>query len=313
VALTGSAKDTVARVVDASSLEATPGSLSARTAEGSSVLLGFGQPEADGPVESGTVMYAASLAKQVIGMLLSLQVESGVLDVEGTLGRSLDDLPDWAQQIRVRHLIHHTSALPVVDRVGPEVGNDLVLDRLRGCDRLAAKPGVTFAYSNVGYVCLAEILSRLTGQPVAALARASLFSPLGMESTTLGYRPDAVRAGHALPPATVGDGGLWTTAEDLLRWNDAMNAGFFGLSVHARAETPGTLDDGTPLDYAWGVRVLDHRGRRVLSHGGSWPTWSAKTVRQPDQGLSVAILTSSEDAQAITATALEILVACRSI
>ena len=206
---------------------------------------------------------------------------------------------------RVRHLIHHTSALPPIDDTYTGSGNEGVLESLRKSAGPSRQPGTAYAYSNVGYVCLAEILSRISDHPVANLARSELFTPLDMAASTLSSGLGLNRAGHEPPPTTIGDGGLWTTAEDLHRWNVAMNTAAFGHTVHHRAETPGTLDDGTRLDYAWGVRVIDHQGRRTLSHGGSWPTWSAKTVRQPDQGTSVAILTASEDTQAVTAVALD--------
>src|SRR5207248_10360904 len=57
-----------------------------------------------------------------------------------------------------------------------------------------------------------------------------------------------------------------------------------------RASTTGALDDGTPLDYAWGVRVFRVGGNRVESHGGSWEGATAKLVRLPDLGVSFAAL-----------------------
>lgn len=287
-------------------LDRSPTVLVARAASGEAISLAFGEPEPDGPVTETTVMYAASIAKQVIGLLLSQQVTAGVLDPELPVSRYLEDLPGWAGQVKVRHLVHHTSGLPPIGPPEPGTGNEAVLALLRRSQGPVTRPGARYAYSNVGYICLAEILTRVSGQPVEQLAQASLFRPLGMGSTTL-TRFGVTRAGHAPPPTTVGDGGLWTTAHDLLRWNDAMNTAAFGPEVHQRAETPGMLDNRTPLDYAWGIRVLDHHGRRTLSHGGSWPTWSAKTIRQPDQGTSIGILTASEDAEAITTAALSAL------
>ena len=293
----------VAGIVQSRGLDRSPTALAARAASGEAITLAFGEPEPDGPVTETTVMYAASIAKQVIGLLLSQQVTAGVLDPERPLSSYVEDLPGWAGQVRVRHLVHHTSGLPPTGHLDPGADNDAVLAFLRRSEGPVTQPGARYAYRNVGYLCLAEILTRVSGQPVEQLAQASLFKPLGMQSTTL-TRFGVTRAGHAPRPTTVGDGGLWTSAEDLLRWNDAMNTAAFGGEVHERAETPGTLDNGTPLDYAWGVRVIDHHGRRTLSHGGSWPTWSAKTIRQPDQGTSIGILTASEDAQAVTSAAL---------
>jgi len=92
------------------------------------------------------------------------------------------------------------------------------------------------------------------------------------------------------PPAalSLGDGGLWTTVRDLLRWNDALRVDRFGISdvLH----TTGRLDDGSPLDYAWGVRVIDRGSDRIQSHGGSWGETAAKLVRLPDRGASLASL-----------------------
>ena len=110
--------------------------------------------------------------------------------------------------------------------------------------------------------------------------------------------------GQRQPPGTVGDGGLWLSARDLDLWNAAMNRRALGSAVHALAEQTGRLDDGTSLDYAWGIRVFQRAGRRTISHGGSWPTWSAKAIRQPDHGVSVAILSTTDDAEAVTAAAL---------
>jgi hypothetical protein len=64
-------------------------------------------------------------------------------------------------------------------------------------------------------------------------------------------------------PVSVGDGGLWTSVNDLLRWNTAVFADALGTAE--RTHTAGSLDDGTPLDYAWGVRVFRSGGELVTA------------------------------------------------
>jgi CubicO group peptidase (beta-lactamase class C family) len=59
-------------------------------------------------------------------------------------------------------------------------------------------------------------------------------------------------------PLSLGDGGVWSTASDLVRWGQALNADELGISP--LMETPGSLDDGTPLDYAWGMESARTRG-----------------------------------------------------
>ena len=61
-------------------------------------------------------MYAASLAKQVVGVLVALLVRDGRLGVEDRLRLHVPELPAWAEAVRVRHLLHHTSGLPDVER-----------------------------------------------------------------------------------------------------------------------------------------------------------------------------------------------------
>ena len=297
------AADALTTVV-ARSLPASPSlAVAVRAADGSSAEVAKGSVGGT-PLGVHSVMYGASIAKQVIGVLAAQMSVLGRLDPDEALARYLDDLPSWASEVRVRHLIHHTSGLPEVGRRADNSGNAEFLSRLCDMPGLAGEPGTTFRYSNVGYVCLAEVVRRLDGRPLDHLAQSTLFRPLGMTTARLGGAMPKGLQGQQQPPATLGDGGLWLSVRDLALWNDAMNRRALGSSVHALAEETGRLSDGTPLDYAWGIRVFQHGGRRTTSHGGSWPTWSSKTIRQPEQGVSVAILSTSDDAQAVTDVAL---------
>jgi CubicO group peptidase (beta-lactamase class C family) len=106
------------------------------------------------------------------------------------------------------------------------------------------------------YVVLAEVVSRVAGMPLADFARRRIFVPLGMTETMFWSGPEPAPPGAAPldpvhpAPLSIGDGGLWSTAADLLRWADALNADRLG--VPDLVQTPGTLDDGTPLDLCVG-------------------------------------------------------------
>src|SRR5690348_3823289 len=63
--------------------------------------------------------------------------------------------------------------------------------------------------------------------------------------------------------------GVWSTAYDLMRWNEALDRDELGVST--LLQTPGQLDDGTSLDYAWALGVRTHASRPIYRHGGGWP------------------------------------------
>ncbi|MFC4117733.1 serine hydrolase [Nonomuraea zeae] len=125
-------------------------------------------------------------------------------------------------------------------------------------------------------------------------AGSRLFAPLGMTGTRFWPGPEPAPPGAAPTdpswpaPLSLGDGGVWSTAADLLRWSQALNADELGVS--ALLQTPGRLDDGTLLDYAWGIGVRSHAGHRVYRHGGGWAGLRALQARIPGLGLSLVVV-----------------------
>jgi hypothetical protein len=85
---------------------------------------------------------------------------------------------------------------------------------------------------------------------------------------------------------------MWSTAADLLRWAAALDADELGIT--GLLETPGRLDDGTVLDYAWGMGVREHAGRRVLRHGGSYADTRTMLLRVPEEGFDLVVLAPAD-------------------
>jgi CubicO group peptidase (beta-lactamase class C family) len=261
-----------------------------------------------------TPMYAASITKQVVGALAAQQVLADLLRPDDRVLDLLPALPPWAAAIRVRHLIHHTSGLHPTEQVLAALGlpseqhldNDMVMQGLDLLPPPDTAPGTAFGYSNIGYVVLAEVLVAVTGAPVPFLAQQSLFAPLGMAASRLGPAESAALPTDVRPPRTIGDGGLWSSALDLLTWLDALSSDRLGPELTRLVQRPGRLDDGTALDYAWGVTARSGSEGTSYTHGGNWPGWSAKTVRRPATGTAVVLLTTSDDVPAVSRAALEL-------
>ena len=123
----------------------------------------------------------------------------------------------------------------------------------------AAEPGAGWAYSNRGYVLLGLILESATGKSFEALLKESLLEPLGMKDTGLDHNDLAAQGGasgytrHAGPRYTPGPcldrshifsaGAMYSSAEDLLRWNQALSStNFFPPEIRKAMFTPDKHD-----------------------------------------------------------------------
>jgi CubicO group peptidase (beta-lactamase class C family) len=272
----------------------------------------------DGPaVTPSTTFYTGSITKQLTAALVARAVLDGHLSTQVSIRSYLPELPSWTSAVHLRHLLHHTAALPQPRELAVALGytddaagwaqmdNQEVLTGLH-LVAPSAPAGQRFSYDNTGYILLVEALEAVHGRDVTDLARTYLLSPLKLERSHLGGTAPLSLPGHSDPPATIGDGGLWTCSADLLAWLDAMNAGTLGADLSALLQTPGQLDDGTALDYAWGVVRRPAPAGPLYMHGGEWPGWCAMTVRCPTTQTAAAVLAATEDMVAVHDAALRL-------
>jgi CubicO group peptidase (beta-lactamase class C family) len=263
------------------------------------LFLAQGRTSSGAPPTATTLTYAASLSKQITAACAALLTKNRELDIETPLSQWLPQLPAWARIVRLRHLLHHIAGLPADAKIDAAMTSDTdrtssgVIHALAQFPTLDHPPGTEHGYSNAGYVCLAAVVERAADQPLPDFAHHRLFTPLGMANTRYWTGPQPAPAGaaplaHLHPaPLSLGDGGVWATATDLLRWSHALNVDELGIS--ALIQTPGHLDDGTPIAYAWGTGVRSHAGHRLYRHGGSWPGLRTLLARIPDLDLSMVV------------------------
>ncbi|MGP3920333.1 serine hydrolase domain-containing protein [Nonomuraea sp. 10N515B] len=258
-----------------------------------------------GTLTATTPVYAASLSKQITAACAALLVQQGALDLGSAVSDWLPQLPAWAKAVRLRHLLHHIAALPPDAEIDALMNGDRtshgVIRALTRFPALQGRPGSEYVYSNAGYVCLAAAVERAADQPLHGFAHHHLFAPLAMNDTCYWPGPAPAPPGAAPlarrhpAPLSLGDGGVWTTARDLLRWSQALNGDELGIS--ALLQTPGRLEDGTPIDYAWGMGVRTHAGHRVYRHGGGWWGLRARLARLPGLGVSVVLIAIADDTE----------------
>lgn len=264
-----------------------------------------------------STFYLASVSKQFGAAAVALASLQGKLSLEDDVRKYVPELPVYERPITVRQLVHHTSGLRDylgllglagrLEGVNPDTAVIRLIARQRA---LNFPPGAQYSYSNSGYMLLSVILQRATGLSLRAFAEREIFGPLGMRDTyfyddhtaphpagdrrAIGYQPDR-RGGFesgVLPNfEQVGDGGLFSTVEDLLLWDRNFYDGRVGGPRFLELmHTTGRLADGSPIDYAFGLRVTEHRGLRTVVHSGVFQGYRTIIQRFPDQRLSVVIL-----------------------
>ena len=277
--------------------------------------------EYDVPITPSTVFHVASVSKQFTALAVALLVADGEVSWDDDIRRHVPELPDFGTPITLRHLAHHTSGVrdqwAMLQMAGWRWGGDVirqsdVLDLLSRQTALNFAPGSDYLYSNSGYTLLAVVVERVSGQTLRAFTSARLFGPLGMTRTVFrddhtmlvrdrayAYARDGFgRYRLSIPDfAIVGASSLFTTVEDLARWNGNFNSGEVGGSdVLRQLQAHGALDDGARLSYAFGLVHGTHRGRPTIGHGGTDAGYRSEFLRFPDEDLAVAVLCNTDRA-----------------
>ena len=283
---------------------------------------GYGRAslEHEAPVTPATVFHVASITKPLTALSVLLLAESGALSLDDDVARHV---PGWStrERVTIRQLLSHTSgvrdAFLLIELASPDgVGtrtDQLValLARQRG---VVFAPGSAFAYNNGGYTVLGEIVRRAGGQPLRAFADARIFRPLGMARTRMHDDPGELvpglarrytRRGDTLRvveggDGVVGNGGMVSTAGDLLAWLRNFDSPRVGTpQTLAAMQTGVTLSSGDPAGYGLGLWVGTDRGRRTVGHGGNDSGISAYVVRYPDHDLAIAVLCNLDEIDTI--------------
>jgi CubicO group peptidase (beta-lactamase class C family) len=259
----------------------------------------------------------ASITKQFTAALVLQQVAEGRIRLNGRIS---DYLPwyrsDTGRRITVEQLLHHTSGLPP-DFDAPAFNATAVgatrLEPQRFVEKfcetdLTAKPGTKWQYSNCGYDILGLILERATGRPYNELLNNRLLGPAGMHDSgldrnglrlsnrALGYErhvgPEYVPGPHLDLVHIFSAGAMYSTAEDLFRWNQAMSSDvLFPREIRDQIFRPGLENWG----YGWFITRIPlgqpGAGSTLAEMRGDLPgNFFCSISRFPDQDALIIVL-----------------------
>jgi CubicO group peptidase (beta-lactamase class C family) len=275
---------------------------------------GMADLESGAPMTPTTVVHAASVAKQVTALAVLLLERDGRLALDDDVRKHLPELPDWGQRITLRHLLTHTSGLRDFFELLILARGRFEEDRITAADATAVvarqralnfAPGTQYGYTNTGYLLLAQVVARVSGQSFPAFVTERLFAPLGMTRTRLRDDVATLIPGRAVGYARRGSGwrtstpnydvvgptNLETTVGDLLRWSANLDHPVVGDSALVRRMLePNVLATGDTTTYGLGLSLVRDRGARVAEHEGRDPGFRAYLGRYLEPGVTVALL-----------------------
>ena len=279
-------------------------------ARGSEVLLSKGYGSADLewniPNTPATKFRLGSVTKQFTAASILLLEERGKLSISDPVKKLMPDAPAAWDKITIYNLLTHTSGIPNFtsfpdyqsQEALPATPEKLVA-RFRD-KPLDFQPGEKWSYSNSGYVLLGYLLEKASGETYEKFVQENLFGPLGMKDSgydsnsaiiarrASGYargKDGLVNAGFIHMTIPFSAGALYSTTEDLLRWEQ----GLFGGKVLSAAELAKMT---TPFknDYACGISVHTVKAPKVIDHGGGIEGFNTFLAYYPDEKLTVVAL-----------------------
>jgi CubicO group peptidase (beta-lactamase class C family) len=290
------------------------------------------------PIDAQTNFRLASFTKQFTAMAIMLLVHDGKLSYDTRLTEIFPDFPAYGRTIAIRNLLNHTSGLfayeDLMDKKDAgksweeilQISDAGVLALMEQQTATKFPPGSKWEYSNSGYCVLAMVVEKLSGVPFAEFLQRRIFAPLKMENTVAhvygkdrvanrayGYTNDAgvwLETDQSPTSATLGDGGIYSSLDDLIKWDDALrnhtllSAGEMRPAVtpeNSAAVLPENVEDlpeaagEKPLAYGFGWFLDPYRGHPRMWHYGSSIGFHTIIQRFPADNLTIIVLSNRPD------------------
>lgn len=291
---------------------------------------GIGNIDPVDPLNLNSIFRLGSVSKQFTAMGIMKLKENGKLTYDQDVRDFIPELPYAG--ITIRHLLNHVSGLPNYTRLmmknwktdlkfdDPERfisgNNDIIKMLAEKKPAINFKPLEKWEYSNTGYVLLASIVAQTSGMPFEKYLQEQIFEPAKMSNTVVynyisgsdSQMPNRVYGfsvglngtdlissdSHYLNPAQ-GDGGIYSTLDDLLKWDRILYDNMF-ISEETKEEafTPAILNNGDTTSYGFGWFIdKSSTGKKVVRHGGRWVGFRAYIYREIEENNCIIILTNN--------------------
>ena len=272
-------------------------------------------------ITQNTNFRLASVTKQFTAMSILLLVQKGRIKLEDPLTKYFPSFPAYGKDIKIKHLLTHTSGLMDYEDLMPATQVMQLLDT--NCLQLMYKanglyfaPGAQYKYSNTGYAILALIVEKISGQDYGLFLKENIFKPLKMKNSVafeegkstipnraFGYSLDNgswVETDQSLTSAVLGDGGIYTNTIEMTQWIKALwDFKLLGSEMQNQAWSRKKLNSGASIDYGYGWHIEDYKNITHPHHGGSSIGFRNQILLFPEQKLMIILLTNRNEGDPI--------------
>jgi CubicO group peptidase (beta-lactamase class C family) len=235
----------------------------------------------------------ASVSKTFTAMGILYLMERGQLNLEDTVQLYFPDFP--YKGVTIRSLLNHRSGLPNYlyfcdsiwrgDKDAFMTNDELIGLMVQHKPRIQHLPNTHFQYCNTNYMLLASIIERVSNKKYADFMRQTFFEPLGMTNTfvfdptgtprphqTISHKYNGQAEPDTYFDGVVGDKGIYSTAQDMLKWDQALYSGnLFKESTLEEAYKPYSNEKPGIRNYGLGWRLMVYpEGGKIVYHNGWW-------------------------------------------
>ena len=263
-----------------------------------------------------TAYRLASVTKQFIAAAILLLREDGKLHLHDSVRQWLPTLPAGDAGVTIENLLDHTGGLTDYEDLVPadfqgQVSDDDVLRWLSADHGHYFAPGHGYRYSNTAYVLLGLVIERASHMTLPKFLKQRIFDPLGMTHTLMyehqrgpqvphrayGYSEESgkwTRTDQGPTSATRGDGGIYSSIEDLAKWDAALyDNRLLSDASRTLAFSAHVKVNGEPYAafYGFGWRITGD----TLWHSGESIGFRNVIVRWPKQHFTVILLSNRND------------------
>lgn len=235
----------------------------------------------------------ASVSKTFTAMGIMYLMERGQLKLEDTVQMYFPDFPYMG--ITLRMLLNHRSGLPNYlyfcdslwkgDKGTFLTNEELIRLMVQHKPPMQHQPDTHFQYCNTNYMLLGAIIERVSNKKYADFMRQTFFEPLGMTNTfvfdpsstprphqTISHKYNGQAEPDTYFDGVVGDKGIYSTAQDMLKWDQALYSGnLFKESTLEEAYKAYSNEKPGIRNYGLGWRLMVYpEGGKIVYHNGWW-------------------------------------------